>query len=124
MNTKTSGNLTARWVDKIQELHPRMEVQMLKILGLIAANPDIAQKDLADRVGITLSSIGRNIDHLGPGGHRAKKGLGLVVRYEDPTDRRVTRFKLTKEGQKWWTEYCEVLEELCEKTRGKGSKAA
>jgi len=95
-------------VSEVRKVQSRMEAQTIEILMLIAESPNISQKDLQKHVGINLGSVGRNLDLLGDGNARSE-GLGYVVRYDDPADRRTKRVKLTKAGEKWLQEYTEAL---------------
>ncbi len=60
------------------------------MLGLIGQKRSPKMKDLATELGVTLSNVTGMIDRLILSGY--------VKRYEDPSDRRVVRVKLTSKG--------------------------
>ncbi|MCF8482826.1 MAG: MarR family winged helix-turn-helix transcriptional regulator [Rhodospirillum sp.] len=61
------------------------------LLHLARANAPLSQKDLAARIGLDGSSLVRLVDIL--------VGKDLVVRRQDPTDRRANLLSLTVEGE-------------------------
>jgi DNA-binding MarR family transcriptional regulator len=62
------------------------------VLVVIAANPDLSQSDLADRLGIERARLVRLLDRL--------ERRGLTQRLPSRTDRRSHALRLTREGQR------------------------
>ena len=120
MDKNASTFVTLEIIGRFRELNDMMGTQTVAVLCHIARNPDIANGQLSRITGLSLSTIGRSIDLLGDGG-RSGAGLGLVVRYEDPVDRRTKRSKLTKKGEKWFEEFAETVSQAVEKALPKES---
>lgn len=76
--------------------------QTLAVFLYIASHDDVSKKQLGDLdVGLAMSSasVSRNCDWLS-GRHRLNKdGLGLIIKYRDPTDQRKQIYKLNEEGK-------------------------
>ena len=76
--------------------------QTLAVFLYIASHDDVSKKQLGDLdVGLSMSSASgsRNCDWLS-GRHRLNKdGLGLIIKYRDPTDQRKQIYKLNEEGK-------------------------
>ncbi len=76
--------------------------QTLAVFLYIASHDDVSKMQLGDLdVGLAMSSasVSRNCDWLS-GRHRLNKdGLGLIIKYRDPTDQRKQIYKLNEEGK-------------------------
>jgi DNA-binding MarR family transcriptional regulator len=66
----------------------QMTPQALHILLEVAQKPGLTMQELADRTGLALSSVSRNLMALGEWHRLRKPGLGLVDTIEDPKERR------------------------------------
>ncbi|MBM6582903.1 winged helix-turn-helix transcriptional regulator [Microvirga sp. BT689] len=62
--------------------------QQIEILFEIASQPGLTQQELANRTGMALSSISRNLMALGEWNRSGKPGLSLVETADDPNERR------------------------------------
>jgi MarR family transcriptional regulator, transcriptional regulator for hemolysin len=60
------------------------------VTRILAARPDLAQRELADALGIEGPTMARHIDRL--------ERDGIVSRQRDADDRRVLRVRLTEKG--------------------------
>jgi DNA-binding MarR family transcriptional regulator len=83
------------WVfqDFIRTLAPiEISPAQYSVLVVIAANPDLSQSDLADRLGIERARLVRVLDRL--------ERRGLTQRLPSRTDRRSHALRLTREGRK------------------------
>jgi DNA-binding MarR family transcriptional regulator len=83
------------WVfqDFIRTLAPiEISPAQYSVLVVIAANPDLSQSDLADRLGIERARLVRVLDRL--------ERRGLTQRLPSRTDRRSHALRLTPEGRK------------------------
>lgn len=115
MDINAAVGITKAVTGVVREQHPRMEAQNIDILAEIARNRGISSTEIADRVGVSLTSVTRNVDILSDGGRA--KGLGLVVRYLDPEDRRTRRYQLSKQGEAFWQRVCVALDEAVSRAR-------
>ena len=82
--------LTAR-VHAPEFLSLDVTMQQAKALRLIQRTPGIRMSALAAGLGVSLSTVSGNVDRLAE--------MDLVVRHEDPADRRQVAVSLTDRGQ-------------------------
>jgi DNA-binding MarR family transcriptional regulator len=61
-----------------------------KLLYVVAAAGELTMSDIANRLGVTVSTASGSVDHL--------VSLGLMARAEDPADRRHVRISVTPNG--------------------------
>ena len=82
--------------------HEKLSPSQLALLAQVAEEPGLTQTELAHRVGLTTSSLSRNLDALGADGRRDtdKPGLGWIESKSNPKDDRQKCAYLTKEGQR------------------------
>lgn len=114
MQSQSAAFVLMKITDHVRTYHDRMEAQMLRSFVEIARRPDISVKDLAEATGCSSAAASRNITKLGPGDSRGE-GLGLVHRYEDPSDRRNKRASLTDRGHRFFKELAASLDDAFEK---------
>lgn len=67
-----------RTLEVLRELRPEMPIQMASVFLMIAMKPGIHQRDLPDMLGLSQSSISRNITTLAAATKPGAPGLGLV----------------------------------------------
>jgi len=70
---------------------PDVTMRQLKLLRLLGHVEDVTMKDLAKMAGITMPTATGLVDRM--------VDNGLVVRADDPDDRRVVRIKLTRKAK-------------------------
>ena len=114
MQNQSAAFVLMNITDHVRTYHDRMEAQMLRSFVEIARRPEISVKDLAEASGCSGAAASRNITKLGPGDQRGE-GLGLVHRYEDPSDRRNKRVTLTDRGQRFFAELANTLDEALQR---------
>jgi DNA-binding MarR family transcriptional regulator len=71
-----------------REMNEAIAPQQIEILFEIASQPGLTQQELANRTGMALSSISRNLMALGEWNRSGKPGLSLVETADDPEERR------------------------------------
>jgi DNA-binding MarR family transcriptional regulator len=83
-----------------------MGAQQILLLLALYINGELNQIDLPKYTGVEKSANSRNLARLGEGawidkgqGKRHEPGLGLVEGYEEPTDRRIKKVRLTPKGR-------------------------
>lgn len=86
-------------ISVFRELDPGMQVQQVSTFLHVMAKPDSTMKEIEQATLLSSSTISRHVMLLGDEGRGGKPGLKIVVRYEDPEDRRVNRVKLTAAGR-------------------------
>jgi len=109
MSTMQSATILMQLVEGIREIHPKMEAQKVTALCIVAREPGISMSALSHRLGLTLSAASRNVSLLTDDPKR--RSLGLVVRYEDPQDRRNKRVKLNERGEAFWQAMSRTLDD-------------
>ncbi|NTG40844.1 MarR family winged helix-turn-helix transcriptional regulator [Rhizobium rhizogenes] len=103
-NLLTTGRQWRRVVDLVLSSHGISEASAAPLLWIGRLGGGVRQVVLANYVGIEGPSLVRLLDQL--------EGLGLVVRKDDPTDRRAKGLWLTTEGEALATRMEETLDEL------------
>jgi DNA-binding MarR family transcriptional regulator len=83
-----------------------MGAQQLLLLMALYIHGELNQIDLPRYTGVEKSANSRNLARLGEGswvdkgqGKRHEPGLGLVEGYDEPTDRRIKKVRLTPKGR-------------------------
>ncbi len=72
-------------------LSTTLTIQQLKVLVALAIDGNTPTHELAERVGVSVATLTGIVDRL--------SARSLVLRREDPADRRVRRVDLTEEGR-------------------------
>ena len=90
-NLMSTGRQWRRAVDQVLNAHGISEATAAPLLWIGRLGGGVRQVDLANKVGIESPSLVRLLDQL--------ESLGLVVRKDDPTDRRAKGVWLTGEGE-------------------------
>ncbi|GAJ91860.1 MarR family transcriptional regulator [Agrobacterium sp. SHOUNA12C] len=103
-NLLTTGRQWRRVVDLVLSSHGISEASAAPLLWIGRLGGGVRQVVLANYVGIEGPSLVRLLDQL--------EGLGLVMRKDDPTDRRAKGLWLTTEGEALATRMEETLDEL------------
>jgi DNA-binding MarR family transcriptional regulator len=86
-------------INALRVIHPEMPMQMASVFIVIAMQPGIYQRDLPEIIGISQSSVSRNVTALTKMTRHGTQGLGLVVRRHDPEDGRGYELYLSKAGR-------------------------
>lgn len=103
-NLLTTGRQWRRVVDLVLSSHGISEASAAPLLWIGRLGGGVRQVVLANYVGIEGPSLVRLLDQL--------EGLGLVVRKDDPTDRRAKGLWLTADGEALAARMEETLDEL------------
>lgn len=114
-NLLTTGRQWRRVVDLVLSSHGISEASAAPLLWIGRLGGGVRQVVLANYVGIEGPSLVRLLDQL--------EGLGLVVRKDDPTDRRAKGLWLTAEGEALAARMEETLDELRGRILAKVDKA-
>ena len=79
-------------------LDNEMQIQLATILLVVAKRPGVYQSAMADLVGVSQSSVSRNVHSLSRYRSDGSPGFGLVEQRPDARDVRSQRLFLTVEG--------------------------
>ena len=87
-------------VEKLRELDNEMPAQLLSTLFYVASHKDCHKQALEEDLNFSTASGSRNTDWL-TAEHRIKnrRGLGLITKTVDPSNRRRLQLALTPKGQ-------------------------
>jgi DNA-binding MarR family transcriptional regulator len=80
------------------------------VLKSVGDEPDLSQRELADRVLVTGSTLTHHLDRM--------EGDGFITRNRDTTDRRIVRISLTASGKHRRTELENVVAAADRRLRG------
>jgi MarR family transcriptional regulator for hemolysin len=114
-NLLSTGRQWRRAVDQVLSSHGLSEAAAAPLLWIGRLGGGVRQVVLANNVGIEGPSLVRLLDQL--------EALELVVRKDDPTDRRAKGLWLTPEGEKLAAEMEDVLDSLRRRILCKVDKA-
>jgi MarR family transcriptional regulator for hemolysin len=114
-NLLSTGRQWRKVVDLVLSSHGISEASAAPLLWIGRLGGGVRQVVLANYVGIEGPSLVRLLDQL--------EGLGLVVRKDDPTDRRAKGLWLTAEGEALAARMEETLDELRGRILAKVDKA-
>lgn len=89
-----------RCLEEMRRIDPEIQAQTVTCFLEVAMNPGITMKDLGERVGISQSSVSRNVAALSKVHRLNRPGHDLLVAVEDPMERRRKIVNLTEKGRK------------------------
>lgn len=88
-----------RCVEILRGVRSEMPIQTASVLLAIAMRPGVLQRDLPAMLGLSQSSISRNVHALSRRDRHGKPGLGLVAQGIGPKGARSPELRLTKAGK-------------------------
>jgi DNA-binding MarR family transcriptional regulator len=94
---------------EIRKIHPRMEVQMLQAVLYLYNNPNAADTDLMAELNLTQGTVSALMWALADYKRHDKPGHGLVIREEDPYDRRKRSSVLSAKGKRFVERLIETI---------------
>ena len=99
-NLKTVRKGKAIW-DYLKRFDPEMQAQMMRAFWHTASDPDgVQMAEIMQEAEMSAASASRIVRALSKEGFKGKVGLGWVVSFEDPMNRRSKMVKLTPTGMK------------------------
>ncbi|MCB5203175.1 MarR family winged helix-turn-helix transcriptional regulator [Neorhizobium sp. T786] len=109
METMTEHRVMPKRIRGLRELFERLEVfrelrsempmQTASVFLAIAMRQGLLQRDLPDILGLSQSSISRNVHALSANNRHGKPGLGLVIQRVGPLGAKSPVLHLTKAGK-------------------------
>lgn len=88
--------------------------QQIAVLLVIALEPGQSQREVGEKVGLSQSSVSRNIDALSQQHRQGKPGHNLVVRRPDPMERRRQNLYLSAKGERLVKRITDLIEVRCQ----------
>lgn len=88
-------------VEQLRRLDLEMQLQTVLTFLLIAKEEGCTLRDLEREMGVSSSSVSRNVAALSATDRRGAAGHGLVMKEVSPTDGRARVLFLTRKGRKF-----------------------
>ena len=89
----------ARAIEHFRTLDKEIPAQVIATFLYVASHDDCAKVDLEKALAFSSASGSRNTDWLSEFHRLNKAGLGLLIKYRDPTNRRKQIVKLSPKGR-------------------------
>ena len=99
-----------RVIDAFRILDPEMPLQCLMSFLYIASHDNCHKMAMEEDLEMTTATASRNTDRLSHHHRLRKPGLGLIEKYDDPTNRRRSVLRLTPRGRQFANQLREALE--------------
>lgn len=100
---------TVRTLSRLLEIYPTMSAQGFLVLSLVASRGEISMAEMQRISPITKAHVSRLISLLGVEGSIGKKGLGLVLVRDDPTNFSRKLVRLSPKGQSLIDELTQIM---------------
>lgn len=97
-------------MERFREIDPEMQAQSIAVLLKVAKHPlPIKMADIALELGLSQSTVSRNVAFLGEWNRHREKGHGFLEAFEDPQERRRKLVKLTAKGARFLTSLSDLV---------------
>ena len=111
-NTHETTLKLLRVIERFREIDAEMQAQSIAVLLKVAKHPvPIRMADIAAELGLSQSTISRNVAYLGDWNRHKEVGHKLLEAYEDPMERRRKLVKLTAKGRRFVKSLNEIIQE-------------
>jgi DNA-binding MarR family transcriptional regulator len=88
-------------IERFREIDAEMQAQSIAVLLKVAKHPvPIKMSEIATELGLSQSTVSRNVAYLGDWNRRKEEGHKLLEAYEDPMERRRKLVRLTAKGKR------------------------
>lgn len=89
-------------IERFREIDAEMQAQSIAVLLKVAKHPvPIKMSEIATELGLSQSTVSRNVAYLGDWNRRKEEGHKLLEAYEDPMERRRKLVRLTAKGKRF-----------------------
>ena len=89
-----------------------MQAQSMAVLLKVAKHElPLKMAEIAEELGLSQSTVSRNVAYLGDWNRHKQKGHQLVEAYEDPNERRRKLVRLTPKGKRFMTGLANIFSE-------------
>ena len=89
-------------IERFREIDAEMQAQSIAVLLKVAKHPvPIKMSEIATELGLSQSTVSRNVAYLGDWNRRKEAGHKLLEAYEDPMERRRKLVRLTEKGKRF-----------------------
>ena len=90
-------------IEEVRKFDSQIEAHAIAVffyVGIYGGNDGVKMQTIGDELNIAQSSVSRNVYKLGDVNRHKKSGLGLLIAFEDPMERRRKKVKLTAKGKR------------------------
>lgn len=103
-----------RLIERFRMLDSEIQAQSMAVLLKVAKHPvPIKMAEIAEELGLSQSTVSRNVAYLGDWNRHKTKGHELVEAFEDPMERRRKLVRLTAKGKRFVNELTETINQHC-----------
>jgi len=104
------SELMLRVVERFREIDAEMQAQAMAVLLKVAKHTvPIKMAEIAEELGLSQSTVSRNVAYLGDWNRRKEAGHKLLEAYEDPAERRRKLVRLTAKGRRFVKSLNEII---------------
>ena len=110
LNHHEAASYLLRIIERFREIDGEMQAQAMAVLMKVAKSPlPLKMHDIAIELGLSQSTISRNVAYLGDWNRRKEAGHKLLEAYEDPAERRRKLVRLTAKGRRFVKSLNEII---------------
>ena len=109
-DSQLSADIMLKIVERFREVDAEMQAQSMAVLLKVAKHPvPIKMGEIAEELGLSQSTVSRNVAYLGDWNRRKEAGHKLLEAYEDPAERRRKLVRLTAKGRRFVKSLNEII---------------
>lgn len=110
LNHHEAASSLLKIIERFREIDGEMQAQAMAVLLKVAKSPlPLRMAEIAEELGLSQSTISRNVAYLGDWNRRREAGHKLVEAYEDPAERRRKLVRLTAKGKRFVKSLNEII---------------
>lgn len=110
LNHHEAASSLLKIIERFREIDGEMQAQAMAVLMKVAKSPlPLRMHDIAIELGLSQSTISRNVAYLGDWNRRKEAGHKLLEAYEDPAERRRKLVRLTAKGRRFVKSLNEII---------------
>lgn len=110
VNHHEAASSLLKVIERFREIDGEMQAQAIAVLLKVAKNPlPLKMAEIAEELGLSQSTISRNVAYLGDWNRRKEAGHKLLEAYEDPAERRRKLVRLTAKGKRFVKSLNEII---------------
>jgi len=110
LNHHEAASSILKIIERFREIDGEMQAQAMAVLLKVAKSSlPLKMADIAEELGLSQSTISRNVAYLGDWNRRREAGHKLVEAYEDPAERRRKLVRLTAKGRRFVKSLNEII---------------
>ena len=110
VDAQGGADIMLRVVERFREVDSEMQAQSMAVLLKVAKHPvPIKMGEIAEELGLSQSTVSRNVAYLGDWNRHKEKGHQLLEAFEDPMERRRKLVRLTAKGKRFIKSLSEII---------------